>query len=248
MKIKAVSIAYMNPEIMAASVARFYESAGVLPVEWVLVDNHWPLYGYKLDWRDISNSVRRLAKFMMARVAVPERNLGGHGGLTFGLKTMNFKDNDLILNYDLDSWPITHDWLFKMMQVMEADPSLGWVALMPERISNNPGWKLEDIGGHRVAFRSPTEMWNVTLFRGKMFKEGMLADSKYYGFVETAMERKATEMGLRHGWLYDVREGPHFIPHPEIYNKYKWIHARKDDPEHFPGSFEEYLKEKGVTI
>ena len=245
-RLLAVSIAYMNLEIMAASVARLFETAGARLERWILVDNHWPLYAP--GERPLKyHPVFRLSQFMNAELVYPAENLGGHGGLSFGLKALDFDDDDLILNYDLDSWPITQDWLVKMIEVMLADPTLGWVALMPDRIANNPGWQLETIADHRVAFRNPTEMWNVTLFRGKMFREGMLADSKYYGFVETAMERKANALGLRHGWMMDVWEGAHYIPHPEIYNKYKWIHARKNDPEHFPGSFEEYLKLKGVV-
>ena len=44
----AVSIAYMDYTIMAASIAQLYKTAGLnydlQPTEWILVDNHWPLF------------------------------------------------------------------------------------------------------------------------------------------------------------------------------------------------------------
>ncbi len=239
MKLYAVSNAYMMTEIMSASIMRFKQTAHVRGIKWILVDNHWPLYEYPFAAQDIS-------QLLGAELVDPGKNLGGHAGTTFGLKHLEFEDDDLILNYDLDSWPITSGWLKAMQEVMIEDKTLGWVALMPDRIRQNPGWNISKVAGHNIAFRDPTEMWNVTLFRGKMFREGMLADSNFYGWVETAMERKAKEIGLRHGWLYDFIEGWHPIPHPKMYCDYKDDHARA--AVRFEGSFEEYVKLKGVTV
>jgi hypothetical protein len=240
-KLYAVSIAYMMPETIASSVARFFETAGEAPLKWILVDNHWPMYGQP-DKTKSTYPVYSLARLMNADRVTPEKNLGGHGGLSFGLKALDFADDDLILNYDLDSWPVTQGWLSAMIEVMEADSSLGFVALLDNRCESGKDWKFETIGGHKVAFLNHPDMWNVTLFRGKMLRDGMVADSKYYGFVETAMARRLQEKELRMGRMYDFREDPHPIPHPHHYHHYKREHAEG----HFPGSFEEYLKEKQV--
>ncbi len=241
MNLYAVSNAYMMPEIMASSMARFFETAGRKPYQWILVDNRWPLYS-GFEKPVCSHPVTSLARYMEATPVYPEKNLGGHGGTTFGLKHLDFKDNDLILNYDLDSWPVTQGWLTAMAAVLEADPSMGFIALLDNRCEAGKNWHIKTIRGHRVGTQDQPDMWNVTLFRGKMFRDGMAADSKYYGYVETAMSRRLLEKGLYMGWMMDYREDPHPIPHPNIYHHYKRDHAGGT----YPGSFEEYIREKGV--
>ena len=244
----AVSIAYMDYTIMAASIAQLYKTAGLnydlQPTEWILVDNHWPLKpGWKIAGIDFQT--QKLADSLwQGKLVDPGQNLGGHGGLTFGIQQLKYlKDDDLVLNYDLDSWPVTPGWLQAAVDVMKADPSLGYVALLPNRIEKSREWAFEQIAGHRLATHPVTEMWNVTVFRGSVIKGGMLADRKYYGFVETAMLRKIHELGLRFGYLYDFREDQHPIWHCREYCDYKDAHGREGT---FPGSFEEYLKEKGI--
>ena len=249
-RLYAVSNVYAQPEIVMSSISQFHLTAGAMPQKWIIVNNHWPMVENP-TWHAVQamNYVGKCGRIYSAcerdgKGEPTYKNLGGHGGTTFGLKQFDFEDEDLILNYDLDSWPITPGWLTAMIETMKADLTLGWVALMVERLIQDPAWTYEIIGGHRVAFRDPTEMWNVTLFRGKMFREGMLADSTYYGYVETAMERKAREFGLRHGWMVDFIEGQHPIPHPKTYSDYKQAHARSNPK--YPGTFEQWLKEMGT--
>ena len=252
MKLLAVSNVYAQPEIVASSIARFFLTAGVIPSNWTLVDNHWPMIQnpawFAMKAAELIGLAYCIPATETGHDGIPmDKNLGGHGGTTFGLKHLKFEDDDLILNYDLDSWPITPGWLTAMVETMQADPTLGWVALMVNRLISDPKWTYETIGGNRVAFRTPTEMWNVSLFRGKMFRQGMLADSRYYGYVESAMERLAQSLGLRHGWMADFIEGDHHpISHPREFCDYKDEHARS--AVRFQGSFEEYLKLKGGVI
>ena len=238
MNLYAVSIAYGSPEILMSGFAQGKRTMGAQVNEWVLVNNHWPLlesYAHEAVY------VSTLSEQMRAKVVNPDKNIGGHDGLTFGLKALDFKDHDFILNYDLDSWPVTPGWLTAMVQVMQADPSLGFVALLDNRCKTGKKWKVETIAGHQVGFQAEPDMWNVTLFRGLMLRDGMVADSIYYGFVETAMGKRLEQKGLRMGWLMDFNEDPHPIPHPAIYTEYKRLHAGKE----FMGSFEEYLVKKG---
>ena len=229
MKLFAVSNIYCSPEIAGASFGQFLKTTEDQIDEWFLVNNHWPLS------RDYSHD---LAGFMAASVFDKGYNLGGHGGTSYGLSCLNFADNDLILNYDLDSWPLDNGWLDAMVDVMEATPNMGWIGLMHEGCKQHTDWYYKEIAGHKVAFVDHPDMWSVTLFRGKMLLGGMLADSTYYGFVETAMDRKAKELGMINGWLKDFRETWHPIPHPQSYNDYKRLHAGK----RFLGTYEEYLK------
>ncbi|MFA5419618.1 MAG: hypothetical protein WC341_14300, partial [Bacteroidales bacterium] len=234
MNLYAVSIAYYEPDVIGMSVGKFFRTSGVENIEcgiskWIFVNNHWPIKPNNMNL-----SVNQLAKFMNAEVVTPEKNLGGHGGFSFGIKNLKFEDDDLILNYDLDSYPETYGWLKAMVETMQADKTLGYVALLNNKEVGHPG-KTEIIGGHKVLFPDKIYMWNVTLFRGSVMREGMLADSTYYGYVETAMRRKIDAMGLRMGYMEDCRESNISLPQNPIYYKYKRAHAHEKT---FNGSFE----------
>lgn len=248
MKLFAVSNAYADLEVMTFGVSRFYKTTNVnisgYPSAWVLVDNHWPL-----NKRGNGFEIQKIQKFMDAYLVDPGKNLGGHGGTSFGLsnfgnrygpKINGIDDDDLVLNYDLDSNPITEGWLEAMIEVMNADPTLGYVALLDNRCEAGKPWTFETIAGHKIALLPHADMWNVTLFRGKVIKDGMKADTKYYGLVETAMRKHMEPMGLRMGYLYDFREDVCPINHPHSYFLYKQEHAAG----RYAGTFEEYLKEK----
>lgn len=237
MSLLAISNLFMKPELMAQAMIRFHMTSGkqVLDVRtWLFVDNHWPLgdLGYQ-------NAVEMISHMGLGMIVDPGSNLGGHGGFNFALKQLNPHADDLILNYDLDSNPLSYGWLSAMIDVMRADPSLGYVALLDDRCVENRPWQFETIAGHKMAF-ADTDMWNVTLFRASVLREGMKAQYKYYGQVELPMQEHVKSLGMRFGYLYDFREScpPFTLAHDSIYTQYKADHVSRK----FDGSFDEYLK------
>jgi len=245
MDLTAISILYMDPAIILQTITQMWATAGFAcnPSPWMLVDNRWPL-STEPEWIAAVSNFKSALACANPILERPERNRGGHGGFNFGLEKLkaltSFTAETLVLNYDLDIWPLTPGWGKAMVDVMRADPSLGYVALLDERCVNNRRWRFETIAGHRCAVTDSTDMWAATLFRGRALDKGMLAPTLYYGKVEIAMEAHMREIGMRWCYLYDFRETKHPVPHHPIYSQYKREHA---DGRYF-GSFEEYVRDK----
>lgn len=240
MKLFCVSVVHMEPEIAAMSLMRLKRTGGVEPDRTVIVSHHWPI-----NPRNFDDCVHGLAGiFESTKIVRPEKNLGGHGGFTFGLEHIDFDDDDLILGYDPDSYPREWNWLRAMIDVMIADSTMGYVSLMSEWIQGNRDWRIEDIGGRRVAFHPVPDMFNVTIWRGKMLRQGMMAEREnpWYGNVETAMARHAEFVGMRWGYMRDFLEDYCPIPHHPLYVEWK---KRAGGARSYSGNFDEYVKEFG---
>lgn len=236
MNLYAITVAHCVPEVLGHGLQQFYSTCLMYPRKHIIVDNYWPLEKEKT-----SLALKRIAKpFNCELIAPPEgKNIGGHGGMTFAINHLNPKDDDLVVVFDPDSNPPSEPmgWLNAMFDVMTADPSFGYVSLMLDAIQNTRAWNYEMIKGVTVITHPVPEVFNVTMFRGIALREGMLADSTIYGFVETAMHRQITKLGLRSGFLYDYREKKCPIEHPEIYNRWKIAHAIQK----YPGTFDEWI-------
>lgn len=239
MRLFAVTTAHVLPETIAASFARFVETAGdVHPARYIVVSHWWPLSRSSEIFHE---SVTRIARIVNGEVVRPTHNLGSHEGFNFGLKTLGIEDDDLILGYDADSYPCTQGWLRALCEIMASDQTLGSVSLLHNAIAVRP-WKHETIGGHRVVSLLHPEMVNVTLWRGKVLREkGLQALSDFYGFVEVAMAKEFALQKLRGVYAYDFREDFHPIQQPKIYVKWKEAHAFG----RYKGNFDAYVKEFG---
>lgn len=244
MNIHTITVCYMEPSTVAWALMR-YLSTDVgsyftrASNKWILVNNYWP-YG---DPQSIEYQLRRAALLVQAEFIRPlgGKNVGGHGGFNLALSCLPYEDDDMILGYDPDSNPTVLGWVRAMETVMMMDPSLGGISLMPAWIKNKPGWNVEMIGGHRVAFRDKPEMYNVTAFRGSFLRstQGLQAQRPFYGHVEREMHCRLKEQGLRHGHLFDFIEEPCPIPHPKKYQDWKGLHSAGL----YVKNFDDYLKE-----
>lgn len=248
MKLYAVSVCHMKPEIVAYSLARARITNSIEPTGWVIVDNCWPI-----DSENTSAELMDQANIGMDQaifgsngevgfndkyyyVKAP-KNLGGIGGFNFGLSKLDLQDDDLVLGYDPDSNPITKDWLLAMKEVMLADTSLTHLSLLHEHIVNR-AWIRREVAGYKLVSLPHPEMFNVTIWRGSYLKSGAVKQGRpYYGFVETETK------GGRHAYLYDYREDLCPIPHDPRYNRWKHDHAVGN----YPGNFDQYILEgRGV--
>lgn len=233
----AVSTCHMEPEIIAMSLARLRRTGGMIPDRHIIVSHHWPI-----DPHGFHDLVVDIAKICKGEVVQPERQLGGHFGFNFGLGHLELKDDDLVLGYDPDSYPAKRGWLKAMVEVMQDDPRLGYVSLMSEWIQGNRDWRLEMIGGHRVAFHPIQDMFNITVFRASVLKKGLLAEEKnpYYGNVETGMKRHVDGLGMRWGYMRDWLEDRCPIKHHPIYEEWK---KKAGGEGTYKGNFDQYVME-----
>lgn len=239
-----ITVCHMEPDVIAWSLMRFKRTTAVVPDFWTLLDNRWPIKADSVhpELKALLGILPKDTKPELLRAAV---NQGGHGGFNLAL-TDNILADDYVLCYDPDSNPVSDGWLEAMIKVLDSDPTMGYVSLLDCRMTDRP-WSYEEIGGHKVAFLSYPEMWNVTLFRGSALSKGMLSDAakwgaEFYGHVEPPMFRHVRELGMRNGYMFNFREDKCPIPHPECYTLWKQAHALGK----YAGNFDAWCKEKGI--
>jgi hypothetical protein len=245
MKKYIITVAHMDYNIINHSIGRFLDTNQTLPpsiTEWVFVDNCWPIDKDKTS-EAINHMVGTLNNYdINATVIKPDKNLGGHGGINYALDYLKEKHSidydDLILIYDPDSNPEKSGWLEALIDVMSIDKNFGYVSLTHTAIKDNFSGHTPDKVGTYNVYTTKLDMWNVTMFRaGFLMSEGMLAASKFYGFVETVMHEKCLKEWRKHGYLADYFEIENPVPHPKEYADWKRLHAGKI----FEGNFDEYI-------
>lgn len=201
----------------------------------VFVDHRYPL-----EQAENGAFIKDWAEEWSADVICPPENLGGHGGDNYALRFLRPEnDSDIVFIIDPDSYPIEDGWFQACVQALDNDPKLGAISLVDRRIQERP-WKIEDVFAPRVAFLSKPEMWNMTAFRFGVLREGLKADTKFYGFVETAMWSHLGKLGLRHGYLIDFTEGANPEAHDPEYVQWKDMHAHGV----YPHNFDRYCREE----
>lgn len=236
--IYAITTVHCEPVVLASSLAAFLRTEGKLGYKdidrWTFLAHGWPIETENFEW-----CVMNIIEMVQGREIRKRENIGSHSGFSYCLEQFPFTDDDFILCYDSDSYPITRNWLTALVDVMKTDPSIGYLSLLDERCVDNRPWNFETIGNHVVSFHPDVDMINITLFRGSVLRKGMLAPTKYWGNMEVSMDEHAKSLGLRHGYLYNHREDKHPIAHPKSYSDWKLAHARNG----YGGNYDQWLKE-----
>lgn len=238
MSLFAVTVAHMNPEIVAFSLAKGMSTAGHTKDEikkWILVDHHWPL-----NRQTTSQIVRAAGNIIGAEIISPERNLGGHGGFNFALehlKAQGLSEDDLVLCFDPDSNPVTDGWLNALVAVMDSSP-YPYVSLMHTEWMEGRGWTHGSVAGVPIVYRDRPEAMNVTVYRARAVWEGMKAPNQYYGGIEAEFFRQ----GLKGCYTWEHRETYCPVNHPQIYIEWKGLQGGG----RYQGNFDQFLKERGI--
>lgn len=235
--IHIITVCHMMPEIIAFSLTRGHRTMGLEPDSWLIVNNHWPIK--ELETADY---LEKLAKIVHGEIHMPHQNLGGHGGINFAVtKLKALEKTDLILTYDPDSNPINPGWLKAMKEVLDADPSIPYISLMHSVCVDHRPWLMREVAGHRVASDPEPEMFNVTLWRAEHLMVGLRAPCEYYGGIEADLFRVRK---LKGSYMFDFREDPCPIHHPQIYTDWKDAHGRLGT---YRGNFDQYVRERGFA-
>ena len=238
MTLWTITLGYTDTAVLAASLER-YNATTIMETKHILVDHHWPI-----DPWTTRHSILMLAEKYNMTVITPYKNLGGHGGFSWALRQLPLRHEDYVICYDSDSNPLTLGWDHAMRRVLDIDPTIGYLSLMPEGIQSRDDWSKEMISLFEVWTPGTVDMFNVTMFRASFLAKtgGIVSDlTKYYGHIEVAMAKRASELGLRHGYLADHKEGHPIVSNKSVYNQWKRDHASR----RYSGNFDEYLN-RGV--
>jgi len=243
-----ISVFHMRPEVIKSAFSQIREmttDAERARIDrMVFVDHHYPVRK-----AECSKLVEELGRYWKAEIYSPLTNLGGHGGVSFALNYLKPTSNDLVFVVDPDSFPTSQGWVTACLDAFAEDnkkpfQSLGSVSLTDERLTHWdwPRYLEPQRSGPRLAFLPRAEMINMSVWRASVLKKGFLANSQFYGHMETAMWAEEQRKGMRHAYLVDYKERTNPIPHDEIYTAWKHDHARGD----YPGNFDQYVKEKSA--
>ena len=225
MKLFAVTVCHMSSDTVAMSLAAFNRTTlNIRPCNHIIVSHHWPLE------TNYHQNICSIAKMVDGDVIQPEKNLGGHGGVTFALEHIKNEYtpeyDDVILLYDPDSIPAKSGWLEAMLSVMIADPNMAYVSLTHEAIKDNFKGHIPTLIGGQMVITDKLDMVNVTLWRaGFLMSEGLLANSTHYGHIEVPMHEKALKEYRYHGYMADWYELQCPLAHPKEYSEWKRLHA-----------------------
>ena len=226
MNIYIITVCHTNINVIWSGVSNVIDTVGVVPARYILLDHLYPR-----DKFNVSKKILSLAEAISQKyqwnidVIRPLKNMGGHGGFNWALSQIPIFSHDIVLGVDPDSNIITKDWGKKMIEVFNADKTIGALSLLHDAIvpHNENEWKKECIADTTVGFLNKPEMFNVTGWRGDFLNltNGIHAKNPYYGHVEVAMREKSQKAKYRLGYLLDYKETFQKVSHDEIYNKWK---------------------------
>lgn len=224
-KLYMVSTAFAPARVVIPSLQQIYKTI-CRPVEHHILNNHYPIdeerntllvktaaESYGIKWHDLG------------------KNVGLSGGLNYLINNLNLQDGDIVIGTDLDVFPTTMGWGIAIQQVLEADPSVGWVSLMNQHAKRElpeRGYTIHTIGGN-VCYEGHTACvqsiigWSAKSLKGL----GELKEQQfYYGGGEVTNHPRLKALGLK--WVYIPQYEEIFHPHCEgdrCYVVYKWNYS-----------------------
>lgn len=242
MRVFIVTLCYNKPEIIRLSVEQMRRTLhGGLPIEHLMVDQRYPLP----DKDSVSKEIAQIAKNTGARLLEPGKNLGLHHGLNWALQTVGMRDEDIVIGYDGDSWPIESGWDMALVTALIADQKTVWASLW----GKNSHGELTSRGFTRrmanqvEVYETHTPAVNsICAWKGWWVKQAGWFDETrpVYGGLESKLFHYVRDRGYRWvfipGWTEDERLK--FNPGEDIlYKTWKWRHAH----EGYDGDFDSWL-------
>lgn len=176
---------------------------------------------------------------------------GLHKGMNYLFELVNPDDDDVIIGFDPDEWPISPGFDQALEDAL-TDPKYPDIVLAYLKNSTFPPMPYADVVGGRAAhiFSDSIAAVNVAAFKAGWFRAigGWWQPTTHWGYLEVHVNSKIKETNKRRCILRDVRcltrdLPPEFVPQSPIYGEYKGCQANWTSKE----SFEEWLNKRGLA-
>lgn len=236
-----ITLGFVPNKVFKHTAARLKESlSGKHAIECYFIAKPYPI-----ELEENLRLNRRSAIHAGYRVIERSVDSGAAGDFNQTLRELDIQDDDIVINYDSDTYA-THDgWDDAMIRALRGDPRLDWICLWNEATTAEFSIKSAGkaaIDGINVEYAADWMMVGVSGFRGSFLKAtgGLVQPPKYYGGVELAMWDYIVERGSRQAFLTDFGEDQR-IKHAnedERYRNWKTVACQKA----FHFSFETWLK------
>lgn len=244
MNVYAITLCFNNPAVVAASLDRFYQTRNpdLILKQHLLIDQHYPLPSKD----ETRRAVQAVADRHGCRVLRPERNLGLHDGWNWACSHLDLQDDDILIGYDPDSWPLTPGWDMALVTALSKDRRAGWASLTNVRsrreLEQKSCFEERVTDGYLRVWSTRLPVVNsVCAWKwGFLRKCGGLWEPKaYYGHLETWLFDRLKEQALDWVFLVDWTEDDTLRGRTDLeYIRWKWAHSHLGT---WPGDFESFL-------
>lgn len=240
--VHTITLGFAPSRIWAQSMARYAATRNT-----DLVYKHWWVHNhYPVDkLRNEAENAMVCRKFGVEWID-PGRNLGLHDGFNWALKQIQPKDEDIIIAYDPDMWPVTPGWDMALVRALRGDPmrQVVWASLMHTQVKA-PGVlpvaseRMAD-GYIRLQIMRTAIMNSTCAWKASWLKRvgGLTEPRAFYGHLEAAMWAK---LSGEEQWAFLPQwEDDHKLrlEHDPEYTEYKWVHSHHQT---WDGDFESWL-------
>jgi hypothetical protein len=251
MKIFAMTMTYNRTFLISQSLEFFKETVTGNIEAHYLLDQHYPLHHsspiftaqYNSQWlRDVAHRYG----FVYRDVG---KNLGYHFGINeIAMNIPEISDEDILINYDPDSMPLTYGWDEAIRKAFEHNPHLVTVGLVNQVIEaelQERGYNEHVYDGLRVRYPHRAGVMSIIAWKAGFIRKvgGLKEPCALYGGIEGEMWPVIQAHGGRWGYLPDYHESPDLgrYADPE-YTEWKRLHGHTRE---FPGDFDSYLRHIG---
>lgn len=241
MTVYAITLCYNRSDIVRRSIERFYETRNAaLPIVHVLVDQCYPLRPVT-----VHETISDLGERFGTKLLCPGRNLGLHKGWNYAQERLPIKDDDVLIGYDADAYPLDNGWDMALVTAFQ-DPKVGWASLWntasdEEFVTNRKTFRPKKISQVDVRLIDAPVVNGICAWRGSFLRKtgGLSEPTNYYGHLESHMYPELKKQGLEWAVLPGWRECNRLnLEQDREYLLWKWRHAHTQD---FPGDFGEFV-------
>lgn len=226
MRVIMVSLAFAPARVIIECMKQLYKFPGDIKFEHYVLNNHYPI---DKDRNDL------LLKTLFDSYGCKYFDLGANTGLAAGynylIKQANIQDDDIVIGADLDTYPVSPNWMNGIVNVMQADPTIGWCGLMNQHAKK----ELADRGctTHTIANTVCLEghtacVQSIIGWSGKSLNllQELKEQNKWYGGMEVVSFPRLKQLNLR--WVYLPQYNEEFsslVEADRCYVIYKWSYA-----------------------
>jgi hypothetical protein len=195
--------------------------------------------------RNLALNITHAAQRGYNRIHIREKDSGAAQDFNLALKELNVRDQDIVIVYDHDIYPIQDGWDDAAISVMQADEKVDWVCMWNCASDNEFGARggiPVTIAGHRCMQAIGPMMAMTSVIRGSFLNYcgGLIQPCPMYGGVELYMWPKLVERGTKKVFLMDFKEDQRLKQYQDdFYQKWKGYHVTG----RFPGSFAQFVDE-----
>lgn len=240
MKVHVVTLGFAPARILRQGIERLYQTRNKdLPVTHWLVDHHYPI-----DRETNKRKYSHIAEDYDLRLITPEKNLGLHGGMNWACAQIQPADNDIILMYDPDSYPLDLGWDMAIVRAMEGGgfSVIGTVSPTIETELATRGFTSHIVDGY-LEVKQPKVDCQISIsgWRWGFVSQvgGFSEPNAHYGGLEADMFQKLRNVGGKMGYVSQYREDFRLHDqHDPAYFQWKRDHAILQT---FPGNFSDFI-------